>query len=384
MVKRNYEVIIIGGGPAGSSAAIYLARFGFDVCLIEKKIFPRETLCGEFLSGEVIKHLQNMGIDSQFLALSPNLIKSFKVFFENGKSFSGNFNFNAYAIKRSVFDQFMLQNAKLKGVEIFQPAEVKEIIKNNEIFTIKIKDQNSREIVLNSKILIAAYGKQNSLDSKLNRAFNRSKTGFNGIKFHIKKSCFNSFNKEEIHLYTGKDLYCGINSVDNNTMTLCFLQNRKNPISYKQHLLELFNSNPAFNRILKKNFFNSFSDHKVYGTGNIYFGRRNKVESGIIMIGDAAGMISPFSGDGIGMAFDSAKLASECLAYQRKTNRLIENAFSMYEKSWSKLFSKRIFISKFLQGFLLKSSLRKIASGNVHLLEFFPSLNSLLIKVTRT
>ena len=46
----------------------------------------------------------------------------------------------------------------------------------------------------------------------------------------------------------------------------------------------------------------------IFGTGNIYFGKKNLVENGIYMVGDASGIIAPLSGDGIGMAFESAKI----------------------------------------------------------------------------
>jgi flavin-dependent dehydrogenase len=146
--------------------------------------------------------------------------------------------------------------------------------------------------------------------------------------------------------------------------------------------MELFYSNEAFNAIFKKSFFDSINEHKVYGTGNIFFGRRNKIENGIIMIGDTAGVVSPFSGDGIGMAFDSAKLAAECLSYQKSKNCAMENALSMYEQRWEKLFNRRIFISKLVQNFLLKSSYKRIASRNLWLLHLL-RLNSLLVKLTR-
>lgn len=385
MAGLDYEVIIIGGGPSGSAAALNLAGYGFDVCLIEKKIFPRETLCGEFLSGEVFNNLRVLSIDQQFLSLNPRLIKSFGVFFENGQRFSGNFDFNAFGIKRSKFDSFLLDSVKSRGIKVIQPGEVKEIYKDHEKFKLKVKQPEGGEIVLKTNNLIAAYGKRNSLDLKLKRSFSTFKTGFNGIKYHVSNEYFNSFEKDEIHIYTGKNIYCGINYVDDETVTLCVLQKRmETEGSFKQHLLELFNSNNNFNRILKERFFEEINNMKVYGTGNIYFGRRNKVENGIFMIGDAAGVISPFSGDGIGMAFDSAKLAAEILLNQKKNNKVSQNSFKLYKKNWEKLFGSRILISRILQNFLLKSSYKKFASPTIDILNRFPSFSSIIVRKTRS
>ncbi len=59
-MEFQYDVAVIGGGPAGSTAALYLSRKGFRTCIIEKHLFPRETLCGEFLSGEVIRIIEKI------------------------------------------------------------------------------------------------------------------------------------------------------------------------------------------------------------------------------------------------------------------------------------------------------------------------------------
>jgi flavin-dependent dehydrogenase len=326
-----------------------------------------------------------LSIDQQFLSLNPCLIKSFRVFFENSQRFSGNFDFNAFGIKRSKFDSFLLDSVKSKGIKVIQPGEVKEIYKEREIFELKVKQPEGGEIVLKTNNLIAAYGKQNSLDLKLKRSFSTNKTGFNGIKYHVSNEYFNSFEKNEIHIYAGKNIYCGINYVDHETVTLCLLQKRmESEGSFKQHLLKLFNSNKNFNRILKIRFFEEINYQKIYGTGNIYFGRRNKVENGIFMIGDAAGVISPFSGDGIGMAFDSAKLVAEILLNQEKNNKISRNSIKVYEKKWEKLFGSKILISRILQNFLLKSSYKKFAWPAIDILHRFPSFSSIIVRKTRS
>jgi flavin-dependent dehydrogenase len=385
MAADYHEILIIGGGPAGSAASMYLAGYGFDVCIIEKKIFPRETLCGEFLSGEILKNLENLGINREFLLLNPNCIRSFRLFLENGKTFSGDFPFDAFGMKRSLFDSFLLSSARIKGVKVIQPAEAREIYKEGEEFAVKIKEQNGGELVLKTSLVIAAYGKQNALDTKLRRSFSRRKTGFVGIKYHVNNEYFNPFDKREIHLYTGKNIYCGINYVDDQTLTLCFLQHRDGSGgSFKQPLRDLFNLNKSFGKILKETFFDIINEQKVYGTGNIYFGRRKKVEEGIIMIGDAAGVISPFAGDGIGMAFESAKLAAEILYRQKRKEKNFSNALIAYEKNWQKIFGRRIVFSGILQNFLLKSGFKKIISPVMNCFNLFPSLSSCIVEKTRS
>ena len=107
-INYHHDVIIIGGGPAGSMAALYLSKYGLNTCIIEKKKFPQEVLCGEFLSGEVSKTLKELNLFESFLSLNPVKISKFKFINEQRTEISSEFYFPAYALKRSLFDHFLL------------------------------------------------------------------------------------------------------------------------------------------------------------------------------------------------------------------------------------------------------------------------------------
>jgi flavin-dependent dehydrogenase len=101
-INHHHDVIIIGGGPAGSMAALYLSKYGFNTCIIEKKKFPREVLCGEFLSGEVSKTLKELNLFENFLSVNPVKISKFKFTNEKGTEISSEFDFPAYVFKISI------------------------------------------------------------------------------------------------------------------------------------------------------------------------------------------------------------------------------------------------------------------------------------------
>jgi len=381
MSLENYDVAIIGGGPAGSTAAIYLADYGFKVCLFEKKIFPRETLCGEFLSKEVIAIIKELNLFDKFISLHPNPINTFRFINDNGKQFSANFNFTAYGLRRSVFDNLLLNAASSKKVKVFQPYEISEIKKSGVDFLISAQNQDGLNVDILSKNVIAAYGKQNILDKTLNRNFARHKSFLNGIKFHLAKSRLKNILPNEIRIYVANGIYCGVNEVDNDTITLCFLENRitlKN--SSRQNLIEFISRNKSFQNIFAENSFKQINELQTYGIGNIYFGERNLVENGVFMIGDAAGVIAPLAGDGIGMALQSAKLISDVFVKSRNENLPVEETERTYKNCWHKLFRKRLNYSSFIQKIILQSKFRNSA---VNFIKIFPSTLPKLINATR-
>ena len=378
MNLKKYDIAIIGGGPAGSSAAILLSKKGYSVTIIEKKSFPREDLCGEFISKEVVEFLRENSLYEEFLKLNPNPISSFRLSCDNGNELFSKLKFPAYGIKRSKLDNFLLSKARENGTVIFQPAEAKEIQKQTEGYLIKIKPGTGEEFTLYSKIIIVAYGKQNILDKNFGRDFYGVKSRLNGVKFHIDKTHFDSFNSEEIQVYTGHNIYCGINAVDNKTITLCFLEKRdKFQYSPKELLLRLSRQNKKFNALFNKNFFDSIDKLQVYGTGNIYFGKRDIVNEGIFYIGDSAGVIAPLVGDGIGIAVQSARLVSDILC---GNNLVKETAGKEYKKEWRNKFLRRMLIAGIIQKIVLNNYLR---NAGIRMISFFPGVISTIIKYTR-
>lgn len=380
MSEKETDIVIIGGGPGGATTALYLAKLGFDVTLIEKKKFPRETLCGEFLSKEVTDVLKELNIFSDFLSLNPNKLKKFVAVDESGIKLRSDLSFDAYAMKRSLFDLFLLEKAKAEKVTILQPYEATNIIKSKSHYISEITDTNGKKDNIFSKLVIAAYGKQNSLDKKLGRSFINKKSFLNGVKFHLPVGLLKEKFADEIRIYTDDGLYCGMNQVNKSEITICFLENRKQyRIPSRQRLAEVIKSNTHFQKIFSEEALNYLTTATVYGTGNIYFNKKDVVENGIIMLGDSARVISPLAGDGIGMAMESAKLLQSILTKYDLNDR--DMIYEEYTKRFEKLFVKRLKTAKFIQGMILNNNIRKLGFTVVNK---FPALLPYFIKFTRS
>jgi flavin-dependent dehydrogenase len=223
MNEQPYDIAVIGAGPAGSTAANYLARSNFRTCVIERKSFPRETVCGEFLSGEVAEILRELTLFKQFRSLQANTLTAFRYSPEHSRSYSSSLPFIGYTMKRGKFDTFLLDSARKAGAEVYQPATVEQVFKNGEQYQITFSVDGSQEQIM-SRYVIGAYGKSSPLDKTLQRDFLGSKSRLNGIKFHVPKKSMQNIPELEIQIYTGREMYCGVNAVDDETVTVCFLE----------------------------------------------------------------------------------------------------------------------------------------------------------------
>ncbi len=381
MNKTDFEIGIIGGGPAGSTAGLMLASAGLDVVLFEKKSFPRETLCGEFLSSEVTGILKRISLYQKFLSLKPNPIEKLKLFSSKEEAAFAGLKFPAYAIKRSVFDKFLLDESRKAGAAVIQPAEVKGVAKSGKGYMLSIKAEDSLDLQVKVKYLIAAYGRRNILDKKLGRNHVNSISRMSGIKVHLPEWIFDKFEKDTIQIFADKGIYCGFNYVSEGTITACFLENNLiNKGGAKQQLVTLIKSSGNLSVSLDQKLESEIKKLPLYGAGNIFFGRKSTAEDGILMIGDAAGIIAPLAGDGIAMAMQSAETAAGILIDRKRGNIGEGIVEEIYGREWKLKFYSRLRTAAMIQSSLMNPH---ILSAGLNLLGVFPGILPYLIRRTR-
>jgi flavin-dependent dehydrogenase len=364
MCNTEFDVIIIGGGPAGSTAGIYLSRAGLKTAIFERKNFPRETLCGEFLSREVIEILREIGLFKRFLELKPNKISSLQ-FITRHKAFKSDLRFEGFSLQRSDFDNLLLQEAASSGVNVIQPGEVREVSRDRNYFTVKYKS-GSKFIHTTSAFVLGAFGRSNFLDRSLNRKFTQYRTGYKGIKFHIKKDLMTEIDDSSIYIFSGDNIYCGINTVNRGNVAVCFLDRKgtDNKTS-SEHFEQLVNENDYMISLFNNKLPN-IKRFRIYGTGNIYFGRKELIKNGIIMIGDAAKVIAPLAGDGIGMALESAKIASKIIIDGIKSKMNFSEIERLYKSNWNDRFRKRTAVASITQNIIIRNNIMcKIPDGAI-------------------
>lgn len=377
--ESTWDVAIIGGGPAGATAATYCARSGFRTCLIEKKAFPREMVCGEFLSREVTEILADLGLRERFYSLKPEPITDFRFCPEGSQTFVSDLPFTAYGLKRGIFDAFLLDAARESGVSILQPGTVKNVTSLGEQQEIVVETLAGGERIL-ARHVIGGYGKSGSLNAGIRRV-PAGRSGLNGIKFHVPRELFRAGMDHEIRLYTGDRMYCGINAVDHATATICFLERRSGTDSPpRERLVELLHANRHFAEDVSPEFIAIIGDLPIYGAGDIDFGKKGLVQEGMFMVGDAARVIAPLAGDGIGMAMESARLLAGLLRDGRTRGLVPSEVRRLYVRQWKRTFSRRIAVAGILQRLLL--SPRGLQFGTL-LAHCIPSILSFMVSSTR-
>ena len=312
----SYDVVIAGGGPAGTSAAIHLASRGARVLLVEQKKFPRAKLCGEFISPECLDHFERLGVAERMMAAGGARLTQTVFYSRGGRSVNVPSEWfsnqpGALGLSRAEMDHKLLERAREAGVEVLEDTQACGlVIEEQQLRGVQLK---SSEIVsrANALVTIDATGRTRALARRLNgdgKRSRKSRPPFVAFKAHLEgarvaeRAC-------EIYFYPGG--YGGLSSVENGLSNLCFIASAKDVRACASDAERVMrevvtrNSRAAYTLALAR------TRSEWLGVSLESFGRQEPVPAdGLLTIGDAAAFIDPFTGSGMLMALESGEVAA--------------------------------------------------------------------------
>jgi flavin-dependent dehydrogenase len=338
-----YDVAIIGGGLAGLCLAIQCADAQRDVVLYEKENYPFHKVCGEYISLESWNFLERLGLNLS--AFNLPVIKSMKLSDSAGNSHSFKLPLGGFGISRYSLDYALYHIAINKGVKIYTNTKVTGIDLINDDFTITSSNGISK-----AKIAAGTFGKRSNIDVKWNRPFIKQKpnalNNYIGIKYHIESS----HNSNEVALHNFYNGYCGLSQIEDGKSCLCYLTTAENlrvsGNSIKVMEETILFKNPEIKAIYKQS---KFLYEEPLAISQVSFNKKEQIENHVIMIGDAAGMISPLCGNGMSMAMHASKIAFEKIALFLTKELSRDGMERAYTADWQTAFSKRLLIGRNVQ-----------------------------------
>jgi flavin-dependent dehydrogenase len=369
----SFAVAVIGGGLAGLSVSILLSKAGYKTILFEKEKYPFHKVCGEYISLESWNFIEKLGLNLSELHLP--IIQKLIVSSPDGNFIKSNLDLGGFGISRYFLDNKLKEIAIENGVIVCGETKVNEVTFGEEEFTVKY---NSEEI--NASIVAGSFGKRGNLDIKWKRDFikrkNNKLNNYIGVKYHIKTD----FPGDTIALHNFKNGYCGISKVEDDQYCLCYLTTAQNLKDNRNSIKEMEQNVLYKNPFLKKIFSEAeFLLKEPVTISQISFDKKSQIENHVLMLGDAAGMITPLCGNGMSIAFHSAKIAFENvhLFLSRKIGR--EEMEIKYADEWQKQFGNRLRNGRLIQRFFGKE---KFTNLFIKSIKPFPFMIHKIIKAT--
>jgi flavin-dependent dehydrogenase len=371
-MQPDYDIAIIGGGLSGLALAIQLSKKGFQVVVFEKDGYPSHKVCGEYISLESWDFLGSLGMPLKELHLP--LIDTLLLTAPNGKALTTKLPLGGFGISRFLLDSSLAQMAGNHGVTILQNTKVDDV-KCDKDFTVAFSGKSIR-----AKFCCGAFGKRSNLDIKWSRAFvhdqNNRLNNYIGIKYHVRTD----WKPNVIGLHNFENGYCGISKIEDEKYCLCYMTKAENLKASKNNIEqmqeEILFQNPHLRNIfLQAEILQNFP----VTISQISFSKKTKVENGMLMLGDAAGMITPLCGNGMSIALHTSKIAAQLIdqLLQGKIARS-EVAFR-YQKQWQSNFSGRLRTGRVIQSFFGSN---KLSNALVSTFNALPFLAGPLIRLT--
>jgi len=355
-----YDALIVGGGPAGASAAIRLALGGARVLLVEQKKFPRHKLCGEFISPECLEHFAALGVlDSMITAGGVKILET--VFYTQGgrslsvpsKWFGASTSANAstaLGLSRAEMDRRLLMRAREAGVEVCEETQAVGLIKEgNRIAGVSLKMNGVEVRRVSSRVTIDATGRTRTLSRLLEKeegqAMPKPRAALVAFKAHL-EGARNNDGQCEIYSYRGG--YGGLNSVENDLGNLCFIvaasDVKRCGSDAERVMREVVSQNKRAAYALE----NARVASRWLSVALGKFGRSALAPAdGLLAIGDAASFIDPFTGSGMLMALESGEAAAQTVLrflpqLRHQGNESLPGLARDYQEHYNQKFGARL------------------------------------------
>jgi geranylgeranyl reductase family protein len=344
-MSSNFDVIVVGAGPAGSTAAMYLgAALGKDrVLLLDKADFPRDKICGDAQGRKAANIMKELGVHDDYVKLEGQPIYGITLSSPNGTVVELDIADRkqpspGWCHKRMIFDNYLATCAKKRAT--FRVVAVTDLIlENGMVCGVKGRTKDGKEEEFRCKILIAGDGANSVVAQKFGLNKNPPEHFIVGTRQYY-MGVTGMTDRIEIHLV--KSLIPGYfwifplpNGEANVGLGMIVKDMNEKKVNLKAAMLREIEENPLF----RERFRNAKPLEDVKGWNLPLSSHHRKCYgNGFMLIGDAASLIDPLSGEGVGTAMISGKHAAKTAIEALQKSDFSEKFLQKYDKElWKEI-----------------------------------------------
>ena len=335
-----YDVIIVGAGPAGTTAALYAHRLELKCILLDKAVFPRDKICGDALSGKSVRIMRELDILDELDNLDGSEIN--RITFGSPKNIQFDVNLKGtqnndqitkgFVIPREIFDNYLFEKANAVA-DTRQGFSVKDLIfENNYVVGVKGKTRSGKEEEFCAPVVMGCDGSNSIVARKLGLyememdhtsvAVRCYYEGVKGLTDQIELHYVKEVNPGYFWLFPAGDGRANIG-----------IGLSKSDMKKENRTLRQIMDEVTQTEYFKEQFADAKQLERPVGwnlpLGSIH---RKNHGNGFMLLGDAAGLVDPFTGEGIGNAMVSGQYAMEVAAKSKLSGDFSEKAFAEYDE----------------------------------------------------
>ena len=384
-MEKIYDVAIIGGGPAGSTAATLLARAGRSVLVIEREKFPRFHI-GESLLPYSMPVFERLGIrpllDSTFLEKHGAEMatgcgeRNVKFFFKNGFRLK---HTRSYQVERATFDKILLDHSLASGAEVREETIVDSVAFTPDVTALKIRSVTGVAETILARFIIDASGRQTVIGSQL-----KLKKSYQELNKFSVFAHYDGVTREPgdagtlTRMVRGDDRWFWMIPLGQTRMSIGLVMDTAEFKALKQAPQEALETAIANQPVIQQRMEDATRISPVYSTGDYSYRNSRFTGERWLMTGDAAGFIDPVFSTGVFLALVSGEKAADAIdevlrrpkkrgglfaAYERRLNRIMD-LYLRFVTAWYRQEFAEV-IAQPTARFELATAINAVLAGNI-------------------
>ncbi len=357
---KPYDIIIIGAGPAGTSAALFLEKLGYRIALLDQARFPRDKVCGEFISPAADAILSKLGVLDAIEAVNPIRLKGVALSAYERSWLQVDYPtsidgvvMTSLSMERSTLDHILLNRVRDSQVEFMEGFKVTDLVfEDSRVCGVKGRDEAKIEFHIKAKVVVDAGGRNSISLRRLGLKRSSSDKGKIALAAHWQGV---RLPGPYCYMHISRPGYTGIAPVGSSRANVVLVTD-KTCVSGKD--VEKFYRDTVLKNPLRGEMLGAGEPgEKVRAVDSLAYSVKTPQCGGLILVGDATGFIDPFTGEGIYLSLRSSQLATGVIARAFDRLDFSKSHLENYNRLRSEEFSKRFFLSNTLQRLIYSPAL---------------------------
>ena len=389
MSSERATVAIVGGGPAGSATACFLARGGIDVVLVDRARFPRDKPCSEYMSPQASRILDSLGVLERIEHAGAAHLAGMRVRAPNGVTFHGRFadvaGYRGYgdrglALRRTVLDGLLLDRAREAGARVHEGVRVASLVRDTagRVAGLETFDARGTRATLLAPIVVGADGLRSIVARRLELA--ATKLAPRRVAFVSHYADVDGVG-DSGEMHVERDGYIGLADVGSGLTNVAVVVPRSSARAASGDSAGFIEEWIRRRPHIAPRFARARRVTPVLVTGPFASAARRAWTPGAALVGDAADFFDPFTGEGIYAALRGAELLAPRLieAIASRTTRDADAALRAYERDRIREFKGKWAVERIIGAAVSFPALMNVAARS---LEIRPEMAHTMVGVT--